>query len=106
MTSKHTPGPWAKRDVVRRYENGTTELMASEVVQGAYRIAEVNDPCDQSIIAAAPDMLTALRLAEGRLALLLRQYPDQSETCDHPTATRYVLDKVTAAIAKATEPTT
>lgn len=43
-------------------------------------------------------VMRALRLAEGRLALLLIAYPELSEICDHPTATRYVLAKVREAI--------
>lgn len=45
------------------------------------------------------EALKALKLAEGRLALLIQQYPDPSETCDHPAATQYVLDQVRAALA-------
>ena len=47
------------------------------------------------------DMLAALRLAEGRLALLLRVFPRDHKFSDHPTATRCVLDMVSAAIVKA-----
>lgn len=42
----------------------------------------------------------ALELCKGRLALLLEVYPDQSDKCDHPTATRYILNRVQAAISK------
>lgn len=41
----------------------------------------------------------ALKLAGERLALLLQQYPADSEECDHPVATRYVLEQVRAALA-------
>lgn len=41
----------------------------------------------------------ALRLAEGRLESLLREFPDESATSDHPVATRYVLSKVKAELA-------
>lgn len=44
-------------------------------------------------------LVKALELAEGRLALLLRNYPDESETCDHPVATKYVLSQVRAALS-------
>lgn len=44
------------------------------------------------------NVVKALRLAEGRLALLLIAYPELSEICDHPVATRYVLSKVREAI--------
>lgn len=46
----------------------------------------------------------ALRLAEGRLELLLREFPDESATSDHPVATRYVLSKVKAGIAALASP--
>lgn len=113
MTSKHTPGPWLTVEglVYALDETGRVNRFSAMITAGfvTYRGERTNTDelrANVRLIAAAPDMLAALRLAEGQLALLLRQYPDQSETCDHPTATRYVLDKVTAAIAKATEPTT
>lgn len=45
----------------------------------------------------------ALKLAEGRLSLLLEAYPDKSDTIDHPSATRYVLEQVRAALSAAPE---
>lgn len=39
----------------------------------------------------------ALHLAEGRIDLLLREFPETSLTSDHPVATRGVLDKVRRA---------
>jgi len=47
----------------------------------------------------------ALELAEGRLSLLLEAYPDNSDKIDHPVATRYVLEQVSAALATATPET-
>lgn len=44
----------------------------------------------------------ALVLAKGRIELLLREFPDQSEVTDHPSATRYVLERVNAALTPAT----
>jgi len=41
-----------------------------------------------------------LELVEGRLSLLLSAYPDESETCDHPIATRYVRERVVAFLSK------
>lgn len=40
----------------------------------------------------------ALLLAEGRITLLLQNYPDDSDTCDHPIATKYVLSRVRDAL--------
>ena len=41
----------------------------------------------------------ALKLAEGRLSLLLEAYPEESNTIDHPSATRFVLEQVRAALS-------
>ncbi len=46
----------------------------------------------------------ALELAEGRLSLLLETFPDESEKIDHPSATRYILGKVRAALSTPTQP--
>lgn len=50
-------------------------------------------------LAAVPKPAAhSLKLAEGRLSLLLEAYPDESDKIDHPTATRYVLEQVRATL--------
>jgi len=51
-----------------------------------------------ALIERAERAEAALKLAEGRLALLLRVFPEEREDCDHPTATRSVLASVTEAL--------
>lgn len=56
------------------------------------------------LVAAQRSASHALRLAEGRLSLLLEAYPDESDTIDHPVATRYVLEQVRAALTTEGQP--
>lgn len=64
MTSKHTPGPWERRHLT---------IMGQTSVQDAYqKVASVhndksleNAEANARLIAAAPDMLAALVLAES-----------------------------------------
>lgn len=49
-------------------------------------------------------MRKALELADGRLSLLLRVYPDDSDRCDHPVATKHVLAAVQSALLSTPNP--
>ena len=64
--TKHTPGPWE----VRKAENGHTSVYP---IQGRERVADVYCPLDHPtgnlnanarLIAAAPEMLEALKLVD------------------------------------------
>ena len=58
MEAKHTPGPWRVHDYDFDTANGT-KITTDDV--GRNVIAEVKNPADATLIAAAPDMLEALR---------------------------------------------
>lgn len=95
MTTKHTPGPWTKRDVTRQRDDGSTELVANEVMAGTVRIASVDDPKDQALIAAAPDMLAALRE--------IAAWAEQANPAGYGGLREHLFHKVQSAISKATE---
>jgi hypothetical protein len=80
MSTKHTPGPWKHvRD---------SWIVADSAVVCVFQ--SVTEPADARLIAAAPDMLAALKEAEP----FLRRFG----TSDEATA----VANVCAAIAKAT----
>ncbi len=107
---QHTKAPWdnglhhAVWNGGRRYahirSHGNLVPIAA-VVLGVEGYGHDEGEANARLIAAAPDMLAALKLAEGRLALLMRVFPDQHAECDHPTASGGVLNSVRAAIARA-----
>lgn len=87
--SKHTPGPWYVR---------TDSIWGNPVPQGqaVYHTtvaANINNPADRVLIAAAPDMLAALRLV--LFAAPMNHPDDDIESFD------WIID-ARAAIAKAT----
>ncbi len=67
----HTPGPWRRskatfQAVVCDTSNGLIGCTDAEVeVYGGYLVAESIAPCNLNIIAAAPDMLDALKTIEN-----------------------------------------
>jgi hypothetical protein len=82
MSGTHSPGPWAVVEILQ------PELSFTVTVNdGSFEVADVWGKSDARLIAAAPDMLTALRMVEKRLA----------ELNNSPTA----LSFARAAIAKA-----
>jgi len=64
--SKHTPGPW----FARKTFSGSSEI-AAENGDGA-TIARTREDADASLIAAAPDLLEALRGVLQQFAKRLR----------------------------------
>lgn len=82
--SKHTPGPW--------FINGTLGHAVCVVAQvriAADKLPDSNTDADSRLIAAAPDLLEALKLADAMLS---------GANMNEKT----VEQKVRAAIAKAT----
>jgi hypothetical protein len=101
-TFKHTPGPWYadrncniwRRDPADLYQNGggvAGDRPIATVNRGWYAIDETGFPVEANarLIASAPDLLEALQL------LLESVYSD--------LVTSDVLNRATAAIAKATQ---
>lgn len=106
--SKHTPGPWEIMnggDIFSSIGSDSGDGVKADSNDG-WQIAEVGyysafvdgmlvdlgedvRQANARLIAAAPDLLDALKDAESELAC-------------HPRINSYVIDKVRAAIAKAT----
>lgn len=89
----HTPGPWRA---------GSLPTCATGFIwskDGTQIAAEIDKISDARLIAAAPDLLDALQSAAGHLQETLDD-PRWREM--HPVGICPVLDKVRAAIAKAT----
>jgi hypothetical protein len=83
--SKHTPGPWYI-DPIKAHANGNRRIMAEQCTP----VAVVPDHlvADARLIAAAPDLLTALHE--------IAEWTDRYTTPGHPIST-----VARAAIAKA-----
>lgn len=101
--TNHTPGPWRKDEIRHHKADGSYEVVANTIYAGKTRIAEVDNPDDEPIIAAAPVMLAALRTAETQLAEVVDCYspdtiPENVKTCQPFTD---ALATVRAAIARA-----
>jgi hypothetical protein len=50
--------------------------------------------------ATCEKLAKALELANGRITLLLQEFPETSDKSDHPCATKYVLKKVRGALSE------
>ncbi len=90
---KHTPGPWRISDA-----RSTKVVLIDDAkgqAVGELVWADVRNPADARLIAAAPDLLEALEKTESALARCIG--PHKSEEGDrHPA-----LAQARAAIAKA-----
>lgn len=91
MTSQHTPGPW-------RFERGTSTIRSEPA---NYWLASmnsfdgaVNHEANARLIAAAPDLLEALKLAQLAVSELCYEQDPANECWN-------VLQVVNSAIAKA-----
>jgi hypothetical protein len=101
--SKHTPGPWYVED--RRPGGGVMQVQAPYQGPGSsYCVASINYwrdvEANARLIAAAPEMLDALKLASQELS----QYLDLQRILDYreyAAGTQKKLDEITALIAKA-----
>lgn len=93
-TVQHTPGPWTM--------NGPT------LRGNGYNIGSVNShrtsegAANARLIAAAPELLAALRLALQRAECDLRMFPLSKVGCIEHQSLETAADKYRAAIAKAT----
>ena len=95
MESKHTPGPWS----VHRYDLDTDNgIKVTTADIGRRVIAEVKNPDNAALIAAAPDMYEALRM-------MVRWGDEDTESMDDELIfvnRRLLLAAARAALAKAT----
>lgn len=95
MKTTHTPGPW-------EYLPGDVEIVTQESDFGARSIAWSD--ADYRLIAAAPDLLAALRNARNLLRNLLVDFADtdgDEDTWNAGGNGYETLQEINAAIAKA-----
>lgn len=95
---KHTPGPWVSDNTgnySRRWVIRHNGLVVAEIRYSALDRTNEDAYANADLIAAAPDLLDALRLA--------LPYIEKAYECSFPDYIEndYVLDTVRAAIAKA-----
>lgn len=93
--SKHTPGPWVARQAIMR---GMVAEISAQLGEARWTVAHVDsidggdkDAANAHLIAAAPELLAALRMARTWVAGF-----------DHEDRARADLSVIDAAIAKAT----
>lgn len=89
MTTQHTPGPWNARGLDVRKKNALICVLG---IEAGIKQEENEQLANARLIAAAPDLLAALGAAQW---MLERDFIDEQK--------RGVLEKVNAAIAKATQ---
>ena len=102
--SAHTPGPWCVRNIPtgQRYIGPSADGSAPTVACVLLRANVPDDrlAADARLVAAAPDLLAALRTALTQLELLggvRRTHPNEGQDEIHAA----VLETIDAAIAKA-----
>lgn len=92
MSTQHTPGPWVVNPIQ------PNQIATADAKQEIARATVLNDQhetiANARLIAAAPDLLDALKLCEGNIDSLLASA--------HPRVFGEWLAVVRAAIAKAT----
>lgn len=85
MTNKHTPGPWVIDNDNVIYQEGTAEPIASAA-------PTADEKANAALIAAAPELLGALKMAEGYIAGVATNEPEEQDK---------LMAVIRAAIAKA-----
>lgn len=93
---KHSPGKW-EAECVGHGGPGDNPEEVWEVNNGHARIAEYMTEADARLVAAAPEMLEALKKARAWVAM----YHNQP---GHDAASRSMTDVIDRAIEKATQP--
>jgi hypothetical protein len=101
--SKHTPGPWIVDALGNVWASDTNvwvsdtkicEMSKQPIQDFAYRVKNVDEhEANARLIAAAPELLAALRICEGNISSL---------AAAHPKVYGEWLTVVSAAISKAT----
>jgi len=96
MTTQHTPGPW-------HHKEGSVSVFAPDkprrkICDTAWQTINVTEArANARLIAAAPDLLEALKRTVSRL----ESHTAEIETCDLPHGTELALEQARTAIAKA-----
>lgn len=104
----HTPGPWKARnlhtDKDPRWQIIHADNVGLPIVELAKHTGETHPPkmaANARLIAAAPDMLAALKRAEPWLGRLIAE--NTHIDCVMPNDAIRTLEMISAAIARATE---
>jgi hypothetical protein len=93
MSTQHTPGPW-KLCYDGQIDGPDGRCICRFGWDSYKEFTELNNAANARLIAAAPDLLEALKVCEGNISSLLAS--------QHPKVFGIWLDSVRAAIAKAT----
>jgi len=88
METKHTPGPWIESKIGNHYE----EYLIYSEETGKNVAINVDGLANARLIAAAPDMLEALK-----------EFLADQETMNEPYRNEAICERARAAIKKATE---
>ena len=96
---KHTPGPWYI-DPIKAHANGNQRIMAGQCTPVA--VVPEHLAADARLIAAAPDLLEALKEATSALEWRWERVANRAAPV-HETAIQEAYNQARAAIAKATE---
>ena len=94
MSEKHTPGPWKVYDDGDMWiapSDGDAPIVCDICPHGEEFVYSLEDDANAHLIAAAPELLEALKVAQAWIA-------DESCPCEGCEA---VNDQIAAAIAKA-----
>jgi hypothetical protein len=103
--SKHTPGPWVVDEAqpgdlfhnVVRGEGDSFGVLCRTSING-----NANAEADARLIAAAPELLEALRIAQAFMSIASDWNIDEAEINGETRSTYDWLEVVDSAIAKAT----
>lgn len=95
---KHTPGPWYI-DPIKAHANGNRRIMAEQCTPVA--VVPEHLAADARLIAAAPDLLEALKEATSALEWRWERVANRAAPV-HETAIQEAYNQARAAIAKAT----
>lgn len=112
--SKHTPGPWTFDRATGKFGHKTNDIVAPyhgpdfrhQVVCVMGTEAETEDGADAmeanaSLIAAAPDLLEALKEANKILETARKYFPSSIQNSDRFSLENVIQNSVGPAIAKA-----
>lgn len=84
-----------------RAEKAEAELLTmTRKFNGAVGLKEQQRMRAEYAEATCEKLAKALELANGRITLLLQEFPETSDKSDHPCATKYVLKKVRGALSE------
>lgn len=108
MKTKHTPGPWGlglidpQYNDIGAYQVAIVQSDETDKIIPGFAFGETKEICiaNAKLIAAAPELLEALRLAKDDLTFLYAQNQNDKFWSEHAEIN---FSKINATITKATE---